>query len=523
MLSNKPLLTFAHGQYVWNFYKTIKGDLCTRKYDRVVFTWSEERILLPDFKEEYSLALGGGETIYLVAEDCRGTLNYRCFDGVSWSEITYLEPYHRDHTGNLMLAASHGLVHLLYASRVEDANVRIHQFYQGKNWSEPKIINTVDVPCGEAAVQINDSGYLHLISQEKNKTVEKLNHYIFDSEKDRWQYYLNITETKDSGRMEPFIVPGIEDNLHLVWLKSDGFNFRVHYSRYQTGGWPVSGWTKEKIISFPNKNAYSPILLADKNRLLALWEQIDGIYVSVSRDGGKSWSKPEKEGQLKDFIRLNYQMSHQFTRESLDSVRAFSATGPELMLLTAYVYATKLLKEPGFLPANTGDSKSLLRMHSPDALLPKSMQLPKADYQLYALTATLEDVRLTSQQLADTLRRQRDEVYRTNSRLEDMFQHTAKLEWQIGLHYRIMTETQRNRDSVLLENAKQIAEQKDEFKNMERDFFQLKAELAEVKKTLQVYEQLLQDQMEKYTVKTEKPRGIIQQIRKFFEKYQYNP
>jgi len=519
---DKPLLTFTHGNHIWNFYQNETADLCCRRYASLTSAWSDEAIVIPGFKNEYSLALNNDEKVHLVAQDVNGALCYRCWDGATWSKITFLEPFDLNwkQVSNLMLSAAGSLVHLVYMSQIEDTTVRVHQYSENGHWSQPRRVHTAYEPCTKAAMQIDNTGRLHLISQETYKGSEQLRHYVFQRQDNKWLQHPVIPGTNTGASFDPCLLADRQNNLHLVWLSSDGINFRVRYSRYQPGGWPVSNWLPEQTISSPNVNAYSPVLITGEDCLVAMWQQIDGIYFNTSSNQGTSWGRPEKEGQFKDFMRLNYQMSDKFNQGGLNLVRTFSATSPQLILLAAFVYATKSLNGPTPSRDKSTDSKSLLSMRNPGALLPQNIQLSQSDNRLYPLTFALEDIRLTNQQLINTVKQQQDQVSGMSARLKNNEQYSTNLAQQVNSAQKMMNKMRQNMDALQSESTRQAARQNNELKNMEQQIHQLRAELAATKKLLKTYEKVLDNHVAETASRTKKntSQSFLHQVLEAFRK-----
>lgn len=500
MAPHNPLLTFAHGDFIWNLYKNARGHLCIKKYDPDTAVWSDEEVLVTDFREEYSLALGDNDNIHLIAEDSTGIFNYYFWDGSRWSKEVQLFPRNPNSTSNLMLAVSAGCVHVTYLSKTEKAKVLVHQYKYAGQWSKPAIINTIGEPCGNAVINSGTNGRIHLVAQEIDGDNYQLCHYAFDPGTNSWQYRYLLTKQQSSNKLDPCILSDRYNNLHLVWLKSDGMHLRVYYRRFRPGGWLVGGWGKEQVISPSQANAFSPILLNSNNRLITMWQQIDGIYYSTSLDWGDTWSNPEKEGQFKDFMKLNYQMGSKLKQEPLDLVRTFSATSPQLVLLAAYTYATRSLKEPEAPETSTEDSKALLRMHNPKALVPKNLQQVQSDTRLYKLTFAMEDVRLTTQQLGDTVKKQTRQINDTAAELDSIKQFMSHLEEKVVVNSRAITNISDKLDNKLdtleAESLKQVIENNSRLQEMEQKIQQLAGELNKLRNLLDSYKTMLHDYIE---------------------------
>lgn len=106
-----------------------------------------------------------------------------------------------------------------------------------------------------------------------------------------WLSAINISDAGQDG-FEPQVVNDPSGNVHAVWTRSDGSNFRIQYSTRTAGG----AWSSPVNLSDPGQSASQPQIASDPSgNLLVVWTRSDGTNLRIQasfKSSGGSFGAP---------------------------------------------------------------------------------------------------------------------------------------------------------------------------------------------------------------------------------------
>jgi hypothetical protein len=94
--------------------------------------------------------------------------------------------------------------------------------------------------------------------------------------------FLSAIDISEAGQdaFEPQVINDASGNVHAVWTRSDGVNFRIQYSTRTAGG----DWSTPVNLSDATQSASQPQIDADPSgNLLVVWTRFDGANNRHSR------------------------------------------------------------------------------------------------------------------------------------------------------------------------------------------------------------------------------------------------
>jgi hypothetical protein len=106
--------------------------------------------------------------------------------------------------------------------------------------------------------------------------------------------YLSAINISDAGQdgFEPQVINDPSGNVHAVWTRSDGVNFRIQYSTRT----PSGSWSAPINLSDATQSASQPQIDADTSgNLLVVWTRSDGTNLRIQatfKSSGGSFSTP---------------------------------------------------------------------------------------------------------------------------------------------------------------------------------------------------------------------------------------
>lgn len=419
----EPLLDmcFRHEQFVWHFFLDDNNRLCWKNSPREKKQWSEPAVLQNSYGGQFVVALGSREQIHLAASDVENTIWYHCFAEGIWSSSMVAEVPPLVEINDLSLTVdSTKRVHLLYCLRSGSQNGEwqiTHGLWTGKSWNSCILDSGKGMAEAKTAAAIDGNDNLHAVYSAPSRNSTLLLHQVYDNDAGEWKTQEQIPLLHQENQ-QPCAVFDKGGNLHLVWICSDGRNFRTAYSRWKNSPWPEGGWDEPKYISDKGVNAYSPYILITGDSITALWQQLNGVLYRISGDLGQTWGNVEKQTAVKNLD--NYVLNHFSPGDGETAhLNAFSSSGPQVTLAAA----ASLLKAV--------DGEHNLRAASP---VPVKETRAAANIQDEQVSSTVRkflleysDTRLTNKLMNQTIENQEQNI----SRLEEQKQSLrAKLKQQ---------------------------------------------------------------------------------------------
>lgn len=335
----EPLLEmcFRHERLVWHFFLDDHNRLCCKNSPKEKKQWSEPVILQDSYGGQFVIALRSGEQIHMAASDEENVIWYHSYLEGTWSRSVVAEIHPLIEINDLSLSVdSLSRIHLLYCLRTGRKNGEWqinHSLWADTIWHSSVLDSGIGTSEAKSSALVDAYDNLHVIYSAPNFSSSMLIHQTFDTATKVWKRQEEIPLVHQENQ-QPCCVFDKGGNLHLVWICSDGRNFRAVYNCRKNRPWPEGGWDDPGYISDKGINAYSPYLLITGDSVTALWQQLNGVFFRVSEDLGQTWGQVEKQNALPDLndYALNFlSPSHR----GIGCLEAFSSSGPQVTLAAA--------------------------------------------------------------------------------------------------------------------------------------------------------------------------------------------
>ena len=411
----EPLLEmcFRHENLVWHFFLDSQNQLCYRNSPKVKKRWSEPTVLQETYGGQFVVALSCNEQIHLAASDGKNIVWYYHFSEGGWDSCKVAEVHPLVEVNNLTLTVdSREQVHLLYCRRTGSKNGEwqiVHNFYDKNTWFTFELDEGIGISEAKTSAAVDKEDYLHVIYSAPSLTSSPLLHQVFDVNSREWKAEEQVPLWHKENQ-QPCIVFDRKGNLQLVWISSDGRNFRTTYTRRNNSPWPEGGWSSPSYFSEKGANAYSPYILLAGETVIALWQQLNGVFYRVSGDIGQTWSPIKKQTAVKNLE--DHALNYYSPADKNSLLTAFSASGPQVTLATA-----ASLWKPEALRGNSVTS-SLLPVKANKAIAKTAEQ----EFPPAAKKFLLEysDTRLTNKLLDQTIRTQEENLQQLHQEKQDL-------------------------------------------------------------------------------------------------------
>jgi hypothetical protein len=334
-------MCFRHEQLVWLFFLDEQNRLCCKNSLKERKRWSEVTILQDSYGGQFVVALDNFGAIHLATTDSENIIRSHRYAKGKWESSVVTEIHPLIEITNLSLTVdSTGKSHLLYCQRTGRKNGEwqiTHNYACGDRWRSYVMDSGMGLEEARSSTTVDENDNLHVIYSAPALKGSALKHQVFDTDQQAWKPMEPIPMLHQEN-LQPCAIFDKSFNLHLVWISSDGRNFRTMYALYKNTPWPEGGWTDPVFVSDKGVNAYSPYLLITGNSITALWQQLNGVFHRVSEDLGQSWGPIEKQTAMQnlDVYALKYFFpGHQDDSRDLSHLNAFSSSGPQVTLSTA--------------------------------------------------------------------------------------------------------------------------------------------------------------------------------------------
>lgn len=368
-------ICFSHEELVWHFAVNPEGHLCYRSSPKDKKKWSEPFLLQKDYGGQFAATLGAEKRVHLVSTDKENTIWYHRYQQGQWhsSIIENVLPW--PEVTNLRLAEDVlGRIHLLYCLQRKGETEKwqfIHQFREKEGWKSSVLDEGTGTGEASASAAIDSENNLHVIYSLPRENRCSLRYWVFSPSLGQWNVKEEIPSLPPENRY-PCTVFDNRGSLHLVWAGSDGRNLRTLYTRFRKEPWPEGGWEQPRYLSLKGSNSYSPYIFTSDNKVIALWQQVDGVFYRMSSDLGRTWHPTRQYTELRNL--------EEYTLEHLDmenqeggTLTIFSSSAPQV----AFFAAATLLKEveaeaepvASQLPAKTDQSTGVIPSNAKRFLL----------------------------------------------------------------------------------------------------------------------------------------------------------
>lgn len=363
-LINHPIIVLENEKVLWAFESTSDNQFICRYSMDGGKSWSPYEILIEDFSGEFALTLDQNYYIHLACIDNSGKLTYLLWREQYWHRQNI---FTKGIVKSVALATHNNTLELVYLTHTSEKEHRWHVIYTQPN-NERSF--TIDSGGGhylnKPVACCDNQGNLHVIY----RIFEDYSYRLFYTSRgvlsDKWQIPKPLSIHADNST--PSLIADDLGNIHLVYTTTDGKNLRTTYTKKcKRQGWLMPEWAPPFHLSPEGQNAYTPTLVIKDSQVLALWQQVDGIYRRLSVDEGLLWGKVYKEYHFDDIVGLT---PHKNVRNGVKTT-SFGPTSADLSLIAASHFG----KEEFFSP-NPSEAGNHLIIPLDDKLsyLPKTMQ-----------------------------------------------------------------------------------------------------------------------------------------------------
>ncbi len=272
----------------------------------------------PLWSRAFRLSSDGSSWFPAITADATGkvhvfwsseTLNYRMFDGQSWTATSDIAVA-LDSAGNLVLdpfriavgATSDGYLDLFYYHLTEGLGyfmrAPISSARQSRAWIDRQVVGARENGY-YTALAIDSKNYIHIIYIDVSDN-SRLSDVFYRRSEDgglTWTMPVNLSNTPLTGSTRLQISVDRSDTIHVSW--DEGWDRRsgegvVQTSRYISSSDGGKTWSSQAVFGtakLPSMQiAVSPA--AAPNSRVAVWRSTadDNVYYQTSADNGKTWS-----------------------------------------------------------------------------------------------------------------------------------------------------------------------------------------------------------------------------------------
>ena len=425
--------------------------------------WLDWQVLLTDYDGYFSFNFNGQDALHLLCKKTTGEIAYILWQGQEFT-VNILKDGYLDQeqvTYQNILIDEEDRVHLLYFT--ENKREKIwkikYTIRENQEWSKPVVLDYGVGPGLEQGTAAFDlDGTLYLIYQIYQEGIyqfvirEKKPNSIF------WEDKSIITGSKRSN-LNPCLVIDEKGTLHLVWVRSDGMNYRVIYRQKTRGGWMVGGWQEDRELSLPGYNCYSPTIGILDKKVVVIWQQVDGIYKAVSLDEGRTFAKPELQERYQGLLYKNIITLDAYKTQGLNTMATFDTGSTSVALL-----ATVFQEEEGSEEEVLLNLPELKESNYPSIDFGQKgleEQLQKINGNFKKMYFETEDVRLTNLQMKETLEEKNKEIEILTHKVSQKTQEIEKISKEQRVSEQILEKLKEN----ILKNNKEYEENLNSKKN----------------------------------------------------------
>ncbi|NLV88307.1 MAG: hypothetical protein GX021_02900 [Tissierellia bacterium] len=293
----------------WVIGRIDQQDLVlVRKFKRNIFLeWISQyekdnrEVLTTEVLEEYDVALGPQDNIYILYQNIEGHLILNVINDKEKKEIC-LTQKGLSEVFNLGLEVQDKFIHILYTIKANDNKYLIyHHFYDGNIWK--------DFIVDEIKIKKVINPMKSIVEDEKLILVYYTDDYSivlkdFNTKELQWSDSTQLVEGENEKLfLDALIVDG---SIHLSFCQYIDGNLIASYIRFdQRDG--IYEKTMEKFISNEGGPSH-PSIIYYKNELWIVWLELDKLFSRSSKDNGLSWGPIYMWNETKkiDFIRYKY-------------------------------------------------------------------------------------------------------------------------------------------------------------------------------------------------------------------------
>lgn len=319
LLTAPSLIRKSNGQLYYFFLNEEKKLLyrCTQDDTK---SWSPPNLCFEKIRD-YAVVIDGDDHIHLVATTIDGKLlSQQISKKEQKAELLYFDK--RKRLSHCFLRTHNKIVHLVYLALDQEENrwwLMYHRFEENK-WSESQAIDFGNgAGLNYAVPAIDLEGKLHLVCRILETSGYQLYWRHLQRSNPYWSQPLKLTRPNTNNHF-PSLIIDQSFCIHLCWTVFDGKSYRVHYRRQTQGGWPGGRWSKEIILSSPDKNMLIPTLFSSKKELAIIWQQAGKFFKYRFLHGGSERRTKVDYIDISPFGKKNYRLLRWSDNESTAAI-----------------------------------------------------------------------------------------------------------------------------------------------------------------------------------------------------------
>ncbi|NLK42982.1 MAG: hypothetical protein GX300_01145 [Tissierellia bacterium] len=298
---------------------------------KILLEWLSEdkndrEVLTSTVLEEYDLALGSGDNIYLIYQNIDGRLILSTIKGLEREDVC-LTSTGLSEVFNLSLEVKDKSIHILYTIKGKDNKYLIfHHFYDGSKWKD-FIVDEINVKkvINPMKVTIRDKKVL-LVYYSSDREISLK---TFNLEELQWSTSTKLIGGDNEKLFLDMLL--LDGSVHLSFCEYIDENLVVRYFNFngKDGNYHK---TKEEFISNEGSPTH-PTIIYYKNELWIVWLELDKLFSRSSKDNGQSWGPIYMWNETRNIDFIRYKYVTRVLEEKIHLDYAFGSIYPEIKLL----------------------------------------------------------------------------------------------------------------------------------------------------------------------------------------------
>lgn len=284
--------------------------------------------IVKDVLEEYDIAIGLENKIYMIYQNQAMHLILSIFDGNSREDIK-LTAEQIPEVFDLNIMVYNNTIHIVYVIRLlEEGKYRIyHHYYDNEDWGTYRVEDIIARKLLNPIKLIQEENNIILTYYNNDKDIELKS---FSSKDLAWSDASVLVNNPNEKLYLDMIKRG--DTIHLSYSEFQNGNLVIKYEKfiYNNG---IYKKEVEEIIS--NEGSFSyPTIIIYEDDIWITWVELDNIISRFSNDKGKTWSSCMymwNEGKSRNLVRYKYLTTAPENNKILDY--SFGSVYPEVIFI----------------------------------------------------------------------------------------------------------------------------------------------------------------------------------------------
>lgn len=163
-------------------------------------------------------------------------------------------------------------------------------------WTDYQVILSSLTDSKHGSIVSDSTGKLHCVWEECISPRWEIYYSSYNGTS--WSAPVNISNNPAINSTQPHIAVDANDNIHVVWYESNGFNPRIRYAKYNGTSWSLP------VTIDGGAEGRSPVIAIDfSNNLHVAWEVEVPYGIRYAKYNGVSWSLPVDIAGGTDYVR----------------------------------------------------------------------------------------------------------------------------------------------------------------------------------------------------------------------------